>query len=115
MEEAVLITTPASDKGVLEGIARTLLSRRLAACFQILGPIRSMYWWKGSLEETDEWLGVIKTRAGLYDEVEKVIRAGHPYEVPQIVCMRPERLGLDYHAWIVGETTGPGCPGGQGR
>jgi periplasmic divalent cation tolerance protein len=107
MEEAIMITTTAGEKAVLENVGRILLARRLVACFQIVGPIRSMYWWKGKMEEVDEWLGLMKTRAALYDDVERVVKAEHPYEVPQVVALKLERLGPSYHRWILEETGAP--------
>ena len=85
---------------------RRFLERRLAACVQILGPIESHYWWKGKIEQSPEWLCLIKTIRGKYPAVEATIRANHSYEVPEIVAC-PIELGSEpYLEWLRSETAG---------
>ena len=74
------VITSVDGREALEKIGRRLLEKKLVACLQIIGPVRSVYWWKGRLEEAEEWIGVMKTRRELYGEVEEEIRALHPYE-----------------------------------
>jgi len=100
------IVTTAPEKEILDRIGRALLEKRLVACLQILGPIRSLYWWKGRLEEADEWLGIMKTRQDLYEEVEKEIKALHPYEVPQIEAFEAWAALPAYGRWVRDETGG---------
>ena len=99
------IITTADKRETLERIGRSLLERRLVACIQVLGPVRSTYWWEGRLEEAEEWMGVMKTRDELYDEVEREIKALHPYEVPEIAAVRAERVLDAYGRWVVEETS----------
>ena len=69
-------------------LARTaLVERRLAACVQIVGPIRSTYRWKEQIETTQEWQCVAKTRRELYERVEEAVKSLHPYEVPEILAV----------------------------
>ena len=98
------VVTTAPHRETLDKIGRALLKKRLVACLQIFGPIKSIYWWKGTLEEAEEWIGVMKTRRDLYEEVEKEIRALHPYKVPQIEAL--EALGVlpAYERWVTEET-----------
>jgi uncharacterized protein involved in tolerance to divalent cations len=42
-------------------LAQSAVEARLAACVQVIGPIRSTYWWKGAIESTQEWLCLMKT------------------------------------------------------
>ncbi len=104
MEEAIHITTTADKREVAEKIGRHLVERRLASCAQIVGPMKSIYWWKGKVEETDEWLCIIKSRASHYEEIEKEITSLHPYEVPEIIALKVERGFADYMKWIMDET-----------
>jgi periplasmic divalent cation tolerance protein len=103
---AITITTTLDDKQKLEQICRVLVEKRLAACAQISGPIKSIYWWNGVLEETEEWMGIMKTTSDLYDEVEKEIVNLHPYEVPEIVSSGISFILPAYRQWIKNETTG---------
>lgn len=99
------IITTADNRETLERIGRSLLERRLVACIQVVGPVRSTYWWKGRIEDAEEWMGVMKTRDELYDEVEREIKALHPYEVPEIAAVRAERVLDAYGRWLVEETS----------
>jgi len=81
-------------------MARSLLQKRLSACIQILGPIRSFYRWKGKEEEAEEWLCLIKTTQELYPELEAVILEQHPYETPEIVALPVVRGSRGYLEWV---------------
>ena len=104
MEPIVLITTTTDSREMLEKIGRHLLTERLIACVQIVGPIKSLYWWKGTVEETEEWLGIMKSRKSLYPKVEAEIRALHSYEVPEIVAVEVSDALAAYGHWVRAET-----------
>lgn len=106
----ISVSTTVDKREVLEQIGRTLLEKRLVACVQISGPVRSIYRWKGRIEEADEWVGVMKTRSELYREVEKEVKALHPYEVPEIVAVEARNLSPAYEKWVIDETGGPMVP-----
>jgi len=101
------VVTTVDGREALERIGRSLLERRLIACLQVVGPIKSLYWWKGSIEDAEEWIGIMKTRPELYDQVEKEIRALHPYDVPEIMAIEAEKVSDSYGKWVVAETLGP--------
>ena len=85
-------------------IAEAVLSARLAACVQRIGPVRSRYHWDGGLQEAEEWLFVCKTSASLAGALEARIAELHPYETPEILTIAVSG-GLDrYLAWIAAET-----------
>src|SRR5271169_1759139 len=75
------------DRERADAIVESLLTRRLVACGQRLGPVSSRYWWNGSLEESAEWLVLLKTRSELASQVIESIVADHPYEVPEVVAV----------------------------
>ena len=52
MEGFIQVTTTTEKKEDAERIARSLVETRLAACVQIVGPIESIYRWKGRIETT---------------------------------------------------------------
>jgi periplasmic divalent cation tolerance protein len=99
------VITTVDSRETLEKIGRLLLEKRLVACLQIIGPVRSIYWWKGRLEEAEEWIGIMKTRRELYFDVEKEIRALHPYEVPQIEAIDAVSVLPVYERWLIDETS----------
>jgi periplasmic divalent cation tolerance protein len=81
-------------------IADHLIGEKLAACVQIAGPVKSVYRWKGKVENADEWQIIVKTRSPLYRMVEAAIRKLHPYEVPEIIVLPIISGGKDYLKWI---------------
>ena len=94
------VITTLNNRETLEKIGRVLLEKKLVACIQIVGPVRSVYWWKGRIEEADEWMGVMKTRRELYAAVEAEIKALHPYEVPQIEAVEAANVSGAYGRWL---------------
>jgi periplasmic divalent cation tolerance protein len=104
MERVIQITITSDRRDALETIARNLLEKRLASCVQILGPMKSLYRWKGKIEETEEWLGIIKTRKILYQKAEEELRRLHHYEVPEIMAFEADAILPDYSQWVTDET-----------
>lgn len=107
MAEALQVITTVDDREKAHRIAKTMVEKRLAACAQVLGPIRSTYWWQGKIEEAEEWLVQLKTRAELYDELERAIRGMHPYTVPEILAFPAVRGNPGYLEWLSKELPGP--------
>lgn len=106
MGEYLQVLTTVANRGDADRIARALTERRLAACVQVVGPISSTYWWKGSLETVEEYICIIKTRAALYSELENAIKALHPYETPEIIATEIVAGSKAYLEWLDGETRG---------
>jgi periplasmic divalent cation tolerance protein len=95
-----LVLTTCPDAATGESIARTLVDERLAACVNVLPPVRSIYRWRGRTESTEELLLVVKIRTRDYPAVERRIVKLHPYELPEVVAI-PIASGLaGYLAWI---------------
>lgn len=96
--QIVLTTCP--DAETAGRIARALVEERLAACVNILPPMRSVYRWKGQVEEANEQLLVIKSVTAQFTALRDRLRALHPYELPEIVAV-PILDGLpEYLAWL---------------
>jgi periplasmic divalent cation tolerance protein len=102
--EYIQVSTTTDSKEGAERIARRVVEERLAACVQITGPVKSIYWWKGVMEEAEEWLLVMKTVKGIYLKVEEEIRRIHPYETPEIVAVPIVEGSMAYLDWIGAET-----------
>lgn len=67
--------------------ARTLIERKVAACAQVTAPITSVYTWKGKTCEDGEVLLFIKTTLDRTDEAIRLVKAAHPYDVPEIITV----------------------------
>jgi periplasmic divalent cation tolerance protein len=86
-------------------LAAALVDDRLAACVQVVGPIRSTYRWEGAVETSTEWLLLVKTTAGRFAALREAIRARHPYDVPEIVAV-PVQAGLrQYLRWVAASSS----------
>ncbi|AAZ98513.1 divalent cation tolerance protein [Thiobacillus denitrificans ATCC 25259] len=102
--EPLLVLTNVPDLASAEKLARALVERRAAACVNLLPGCRSIYRWQGAVETADEIPLLIKTTAAAYAEVEAVVRAQHPYAVPELVAV-PITHGLPaYLDWVAKET-----------
>jgi periplasmic divalent cation tolerance protein len=102
--EYIQVFTTVEKREDADRIASTVVHTRVAACAQVLGPIRSTYWWKGKVEEAGEWLCMMKTRQDLFPALEKEIKSIHPYEVPEIVALPIVAGSASYLQWIDDET-----------
>lgn len=98
---SVYVTTPDEETGTR--IARALLEKRLVACANLL-PARSLFWWNGRIEESQEVVVLLKTKRALVDQVVRVVEAMHPDEVPCVVSSPIEGGASKYLAWIDAET-----------
>lgn len=96
----IQISTTVAKKSDAERIAKILSKKNLSACSQIIGPITSIYRWKGKSEKSKEWLFIIKTKRTLYKSIEKTIKKIHPYELPEIVATPIIEGSREYLGWI---------------
>src|SRR5580658_8403206 len=92
------------SREVAEKIARALVEEKLAACVNILAGMRSIYRWKGKVEAANEVVLIAKSRAELFDRLEKRVKELHPYECPCIVAWPIEAGHQPYLDWIAKET-----------
>ena len=101
--QIVLITAPSLD--VAKMLGQELVEQKLAACVNITAPILSIYSWKGEIQQDEEVLLVVKTRAELVETaLIPAVKAIHPYEVPEIIALNIQAGLKDYLDWILFET-----------
>ncbi len=96
----IQILTAVKKRSDAEQIAMVLTTKRLSACTQIVGPITSIYRWKGKMQKTKEWLCIIKTKRTLYKDVERAIKNIHPYKIPEIIALPIVDGSKEYLAWL---------------
>ncbi len=96
------------DPAGADRIVDALLSERLVACGQRLGPVVSRYWWQGARHEAEEWLVLLKTRTGLTSSVIDAVVALHPYDTPEVVAVAIAEGSPGYLGWIEDVTGGTG-------
>ena len=105
MTEYVQVITTTNTEEEARKIQRILVEERAAACVQIIGPISSLYWWEGKIEEAREWICLAKAKSEDYHRIESLIKENHPYEVPEIVALPIVAGSAEYLAWAGRETT----------
>jgi periplasmic divalent cation tolerance protein len=74
------------------------------AAEQVVGPIKSIYWRQGELEEVREWQLIIKTMTVRKDELEAYIKENHSYDTPEITATVISGGSDEYLDWITAET-----------
>jgi periplasmic divalent cation tolerance protein len=108
MTEFVQITTAAGSREEADQVARELVERRLAGCVQILGPIKSVYRWRGQVEQGEEWLCLIKTSSDQFAVIEAAIGELSSYECPEIIATPVTAGSARYLAWLARQVSSGG-------
>ena len=94
----ILCTFPGVDQA--REIGRALVEARFAACVNLIPGVESIYRWQGAVETSAEVLAVFKTTASAFPAFETRLRELHPYEVPEVIALRPEQVAETYARWV---------------
>jgi len=104
MTDALLVftTLPSAEKAAELG--KVLVEERLAACANLIPAVRSIYRWQGKVQDENEVLVLLKTRAEHLERLKLRILELHPYEVPEVLAVPVEAGYQPYLEWLAGET-----------
>jgi periplasmic divalent cation tolerance protein len=105
MSSFVIVLTTMPAEADVDRLARTLVDERLAACVNVLSPMRSLYRWREALEEAHERQVIVKTTAARVDELKARLAALHPYDVPEILVLPVSDGGAAYLQWLKDSTS----------
>ena len=83
-----------------ERIGRLMVEERLAACVNILGPIRSIYRWEGKVESAEEIATIFKTTEAQVDALMARVAELHSYDVPCITAWQIDKILANYAEWV---------------
>ena len=100
-ESFVVALTAAPDARIARRIAKKVVEERLAACVNIVGPVKSVFRWKGSVERVPEHLLIMKTTADCTPALGERIGELHPYETPEFVSLSVGGGLRSYLEWIM--------------
>jgi periplasmic divalent cation tolerance protein len=103
MTNARIVITTVGDKDAADRLAKQLVEGRLAACVNIVGPIRSVYRWRDQVRDEAEFLLLIKTTAECAAQLRSAMKSLHPYELPECIALTVVEGSDEYLAWIAGE------------
>jgi periplasmic divalent cation tolerance protein len=98
----IYITTPSESEA--RKIAEAVVADRLAACANIVPGMKSIYHWQGKIEQGNETVLILKTRAELFQAVETRVKELHSYSAPCIVSLPLTDVSEGYLQWIIAET-----------
>ncbi len=99
-----LVYMTTETKADAERIGRALVGERLAACVNIVGGMRSLYWWDGAVQQAGETILIAKTRTSLVDRLTERVRELHDYDCPCIVSLAIDGGNPAFLDWIEAET-----------
>ena len=82
-----------------------VVERRVVACVQVSGPVRSSYRWEGKMQREEEYMLTAKTLAGRYEQVAAFLRETHPYDLPEIIAVAVHAADGAYLNWAKEQCT----------
>lgn len=82
-------------------ISKKLIKKKLIACANLF-PIKSLYRWKGKLNEERECAALLKTAGKNFDLIKKEIERTHSYEIPCIEKINV-KTNKKYEQWVINE------------
>jgi len=109
-----IVFVMAANEDDARRIAQALVEERLAACVNIVGPVHSVYRWRGTVENASEYMLVIKTVMRHFSKLEQRVRELHSFEVPEIVAVTLAAGSKPYLAWLA-ESATPATPSARPR
>lgn len=100
MTDKIVVFSACGSAEEAEKVGRALVESNLAACVNIVPAVQSIYRWQGAVQQSGEWLLVIKSRRDLFPRLTAELRRVHSYEVPEAIAV-PITDGLaEYLAWM---------------
>jgi periplasmic divalent cation tolerance protein len=103
MTDKIVVFSTCASAEEAEKIARRLIESRVAACVNVLSPVRSFYRWKGQIEDASEWQLIIKTSRGRFADLRVELEKIHPYETPEILAIAVVEGAQNYLNWMEAE------------
>ncbi len=94
----------ADSQQVVNNIAQGLVSEKLAACVNIIKGVKSIYRWEGKIEESGEFLLIVKTKTILIKDIIKFVKDKHTYTVPEIIFLPIIDGNEEYLNWVGANT-----------
>jgi len=94
----VLVTVDSEEQA--KRICDVLLQRKLIACANIVKDVQSFFWWKGKVDQSSELMVIMKSRSELLEEIIRLVKEKHSYEVPEVVALPIAGGNPDYLRWI---------------
>lgn len=104
MPQPAIYLTTCDKEETADRIAAKLVERRLAACVNVISPVKSTFRWEGKVTTETEWLLIIKSVRERHDEIQKQIRESSGYDLPEFVAVDITGGSPEYLNWLIDET-----------
>lgn len=92
---------PCKDREEAARIARALVEEKLVACANYaLNEVRSVYTWKGEVQEDNEVLLLASTHKSLEEKIIAKVKELHSYDVPAIYFLEIEEVSKETEQWL---------------
>ena len=95
----IIIISTFPDEKTAKSVAERLIKKKLCACVN-LTKVRSSYSWNNKLEDHEEYLSLFKSTSSASEELKSNIERAHPYEVPEIVELKMNKVSSGYMSWL---------------
>lgn len=100
MQNGIIILSTYPDEQTAVKITKNILKSKLTACVNLTS-IRSLYWWKDRIEDSNECLVIFKSTSKKARALKETIAKSHPYEVPEIIEIRMNSVSNSYLRWMI--------------
>ena len=107
MTDKIVVLTTCDSEQHAEKLARHLVEERVAACVNLLPKARSIYRWNEKIEDSTEWMLIIKSRRDLFAALRAEIQKLHTYETPELIALPVVDGSESYLAWFDAQLTTP--------
>lgn len=94
----VFVTYPNEEE--CASAAKVIIGEGLAACCNIICPVRSIYMWNGEICDEGEVLGIFKVLEENFPPLEERIKSLHSYDLPEVIGIGIEDASKEYLAWL---------------
>ncbi|MCL6508080.1 MAG: divalent-cation tolerance protein CutA [Bryobacteraceae bacterium] len=108
MTDKIVVLSTCGSSEEAERLAKRLVEKRLAACVNVVTSLRSIYRWRGQVEEAGEALLLIKSRRELFDALRVEIEKAHSYELPEVIALSIVDGSRGYLSWLESELAAGG-------
>jgi periplasmic divalent cation tolerance protein len=85
--EYIFIYVTIPDEIIAKDIGKGLIEKKIATCVNIMSKSQAFYMWEGRIEESHEYIMIIKTLDAKFTEIENFILTLHPHKCPCIIAL----------------------------
>lgn len=110
MADVLVVFVTASSEAEAERLGEAAVEARLAACANVVAPVRSIYRWKGEVRRDAEHLLILKTTRERLDELTALILSRHGYELPEVLAVSAAGGNAAYLDWVARESAAEEAP-----